>query len=1389
MEIMNKREDLMPDKDIPAGLKSDVKFPVVGIGASAGGLDAFKRLLHALPEKSGMAYILVQHLDPSHESILPELLSRVTKIPVKEVTDNVQLEADNIYIIPSNKLLTATDGVLQLGPRPDKGTRNMPIDIFFSSLAEVHQAHAVGIVLSGTATDGTIGLKAIKEHGGTTFAQDQASAAYDGMPHSAIQAGVVDFVLPPELIPRQLMDMNIHFPGRSNGKDMELPLHEDEEIFKQILSVLHFRKGVDFTYYKQTTVTRRIIRRMALNKMDQPLDYLIFLKQNKQEQDDLYQDMLIPVTGFFRDSEIFEKVCTTVFPAIFKIKPVKETVRVWIAGCSTGEEAYSMAICLQEYLGEKNFAGKIQIFASDISETAITKARSGIYSKTELEGMSSSRLEKFFTKTNGNYQVDKELRNCCVFAVHNMLKDPPFARMDLISCRNVLIYMEPFLQKKAMTTFHYSLREDGFLLLGKSETVGSSSEMFAPFGKNDKIYTRRTVPAKFMLVTSPRREEVFRENNRTARHFESGRDDFQKNADELLLSRFTPAGVVVNMQSDILLFRGVTGPYLEPSPGKASLQLHKMIKEGLAFELRNLLLKAKNSLGHVIKEGIPLHENGLQRKVTIEILPLPNTIEPHFLILFTETQQTVNPEPKTKKGKKDDQDPRDILVKQLQDELAQLREDMRNITDDQEATNEELQSANEELLSGSEELQSLNEELETSKEELQSTNEELITVNHELIDRNVHLSNARRYAEAIVETVREPLVVLDKDFRVKNATAQFYKLFGVLQSETEGRSLFELGNNQWDIPALRTLMEKILPEKSMFDDFEVTHVFPGIGKQSVLLNARQIVRENDEQLILLAIEDVTEKKKVEEGLQVALELFKESDERLKIAIEATELGTFDYNPITGELFISERGKEFIGVSRDAKVSFEHFLDAIHPDDRERVEKIVYQTLDALNGGTFEIEYRVLDKQSNRLRWLRAKGHAFFNEDDVAFRFTGTLLDITNQRKSDEALKESESRFRTVANTAPVMIWMSGTDSHCTFFNKGWLEFTGRTYEEELKTRWIDRVHPLDAENCEMLYKAAFHARKGYHMEYRLRRYDGEYRWIYDSGVPRYTPEGIFEGFIGSCIDIQEQKMTREELEKLVLQRTDSLRTSNKNLERSNVNLEQFAYIASHDLQEPLRKIETFAERLEEKANETLSDDTREYLKKIASSASRMKVLINNLLDFSRLSSQAEQFVSTDLNTVLESAMADFDLLMDQKNGKIEFALLPVIEAIPLQMSQLFYNLISNSFKFSMDGKPPLIQILARLQVPHEESVEHGLSPDLEFCEIIFKDNGIGFSQEYADQIFTIFQRLHPRHLYPGTGIGLATCRKIVQNHQGKIYAESRENEGTEFHMLLPLRQK
>jgi two-component system, chemotaxis family, CheB/CheR fusion protein len=699
-------------------------FPVVGIGASAGGLDSFERLLKHLPTNTGMAFVVVQHLDPTHESQLPQILTRATKMPVIEAREGMRVEADKIYVIPPDKDMFIREQVLHLEPRRTSEAPHMPVDIFFRSLAADHKNKAVGVILSGTATDGTVGLKAIKTEGGITFAQDSASAKYSGMPRSAIAAGAVDLVLPPEEIARHLSRLGDHPYIQSARVEGRSPKIEQENPISQLFRLLKKSFGVDFAGYKFSTIERRIKRRMALQGAVNFDDYLQRVRKNPGELRALFQDMFIGVTEFFRDPGLFSALVRSVYPAILKNRSADSPIRIWVPGCSTGEEVYSIAISLLEYAGTRADNIPIQIFGTDVNEEAIKKARVGQYGNHITANVSVARLRRFFIKTDSGFQVSKKVRDVCVFAKHDVVQDPPFTRLDLLSCRNLLIYLDGGSQRKLIPILHYSLKPSGFLILGSAETmVGSFNELFSLRDRKHKIYAKKVVSHRFHFELPVERAPEALHAETDAKPFLLRSDfDLQKEAaDRLILNHYGPAAVLVNRNMDILHFRGHTGLYLEPASGVASLNLLKMAREGLLQGLRTSLDDARKKNAAVTRRGLHVEFDGQERVVDIHIAPIktPGTKERAFLVLFDDkTPKTRTAKRALPRSSKSAQEG-DLRTAQLKQELVATKAYLQSVIESQEVTNEELRSLNEEVVSSNEELKSTTEELETSNEELQ----------------------------------------------------------------------------------------------------------------------------------------------------------------------------------------------------------------------------------------------------------------------------------------------------------------------------------------------------------------------------------------------------------------------------------------------------------------------------------------------------------------------------------------------------------------------------------------------------------------------------------------------------------------------------------------------
>ena len=762
---------------------AELTFPVVGVGASAGGLDAFTKLLKSLPIDTGMAFVLVQHLDPKHVSLLPELLARATAMPVTEIGDGMRVTPNHVYVMPPNYSLALLHGVLHLMPRPDEYGKHLPIDDFLRSLAEDRQSNAIGVILSGTASDGTLGMKAIKAESGITFAQSEDSAEYDGMPHSAIAAGHVDFVLTPEEIGKELVRIARHpyLRPEETGPRGEL-VSEGGDNLNKIFVLLRSRTGNDFTYYKHSTIRRRIKRRMVLHQLEKMEDYVKYLQKQPGELDALFQDILINVTSFFRDPETFEALQQEVFPILMEKRSVERPLRIWVPGCSTGEEVYSVAIALLEFLGDRASNLHIQIFASDIDDKAIDKARQGIYPESVRDNIAPGRLQRFFIKTSSGYQISKAIRDVCVFAVQNVIKDPPFSRLDLICCRNLMIYLGAVLQKKVLHTFHYALLPGRFLMLGTSETIGTFADLFATVDKKSKIYTKKSVAALagYDFTTLPHAATLPAADQTSPARAPSALD-LQHEAERLILTAYGPPGVIINQEMQILHFRGQTGPYIEPSPGSASLNLFKMARQDLALELRAVVHLAIKERNKARKECVRIRDDGSYRIVNLQVLPLSaeESVEPHYLVLF----ESGNEAPAAAHPDAEAPDTTDLRVQTLERELLTNREYMQSIIEEQEATNEELQSANEEIQSANEELQSTNEELETAKEELQSTNEELATINEEHENRNQELMNSNNDLANLLASVELAIVILSDDLHIRRFTPTAKSLLNLIDAD------------------------------------------------------------------------------------------------------------------------------------------------------------------------------------------------------------------------------------------------------------------------------------------------------------------------------------------------------------------------------------------------------------------------------------------------------------------------------------------------------------------------------------------------------------------------------------------------------------------------------
>ncbi len=964
--------------------KEKRRIPVVGIGSSAGGLEALGKMFNQMPTDSDLAFVLIQHLDPVHKSSMVELLSRYTQMEVVEIQEGMRIKPNRLYVTPPNKNVGIINEILHLVvPKEPHGLRR-PIDFFFQSLAEDLEDYAIGIILSGFGSDGTIGIRAIKSMGGMVMAQDPNSAVSGSMPSSAIDTNLVDYVAIPDKMPEDL----ISYVKRLGKKPPKRIIAEDEEALssiQKILIIIKNRTGHDFSLYKESTINRRIARRMNVHQIDKVSDYLKYIQKNPEEVNILFRELLINVTSFFRDPDAFKSFKDKFINELLDNKQDGEKVRVWVPGCSTGEEVFSIAMIIQEYMDHTPKNLEVQLFGTDIDDDAINIARAAIYPSTIVSEVSEERLKQFFIKKGDSYKVKKNIRELAIFAPHDVLINPPFSKLDAISCRNLLIYMNKDAQKKILSAFTYALEPGGILFLGPSESISDFVETFTTLDNKWKIFKskRKALRPAENFVTFPYAK--LPQRNIEIEDLEIiGRTDaiIARNVEKLLIENYAPSTVIINKEGRIVFIHGRVGKYLEPAEGIANLSLVDMAREGIRFELNSALNEAIFKNKSVIYRNLDVKTNGEYQTIDLIVKPIkePKVMENLLMVTFKdiEQQETKEKIPKTTPKK-------DKRIRELVDELNVTKNRLHTTIEELETSNEELKSANEELQSMNEELQSTNEELETSKEELQSLNEELLTVNTELqnkvdqlsevnddmnnllnsieiptifVNKNIKIKRFTKettklvnlipsdigrplkdivsnveyedmikdirevmervifkekevrtknnkwylvriipykttenvidgavvtfldttelkelektaeqldYVVGIVNTVNEPLVVLDNKLRVISANKSFYQEFRVVEEDTIGELFYNLGNKQWNIPKLRNLLENVLPKDERFENFIIEHDFSDIGHKKMLLNAKMIPKRVirgktiGKGLIFLAIKDITDK--------------------------------------------------------------------------------------------------------------------------------------------------------------------------------------------------------------------------------------------------------------------------------------------------------------------------------------------------------------------------------------------------------------------------------------------------------------------------------------------------------------------------------------------------
>jgi two-component system CheB/CheR fusion protein len=1374
-------------------------FPIVGIGASAGGLEAFTQLISALPADTGMGFVVIQHLDPTHESLTPEILSRTTQMPVLEIKDGMRVLPNHVYIMPSNVSVEIFQGVLSLHPHAEASGSQIGIDSFFQSLATDQRRRAVGIVLSGTASDGTQGLKAIKAEGGLVIVQDPKSAKFDGMPKSAIASGLVDLILPPEEIAHELGRISHHpyilatceaktIPQNStrdssddSGDQEEIDAKPDAAL-RKIFKLLQTHMRVDFSNYKHTTLKRRLERRMMVRKTESIDAYVLYLNDHPDEIKALYADFLISVTEFFRDPDSFNALKEQVFPNLLKNRAADAAIRVWVPGCATGEEVYSLAILLVEFLGSEGAKTPIQIFATDISEHALTKARAGMYSESIERVVSKERLRLFFDKVGSGYKVNKKTRSLCLFSRHDVTRDPPFAKLDIVSCRNLLIYFAANLQKRVLPTFHYALKPGGFLWLGRSEGPGEFSKLFSLMDKTHKIYSKINIntPMVFQFPANHNVPETKKISEKASARGQVD-PDFQRDIDQIALSKFVPPGVVVNADFEILQFRGRTVPYLEPASGPASNHLFKMARHELLPGLRLVVQAAMKQNKPAIKEGLSFEIDGRRREVNIEVIPA-NPLAPmdqrNFVIFIQEVSS--KPLPKQSKlslgGKTGIKKGRNINLlheqgqrnKQLEEELSAGRKYQRSMTAEFEVTKEELTSSNEELQSTNEELQSSNEEMETTKEELQSLNEELSTVNDELQNRNSELTVLGSDLSNLLSSVEIPILIVGNDLRIRRYTPQTEKVFKLIPSDI-GRPIGDIRPNfEADLDSLvSNVIESLRPHEQ--------EILDRTGKWVRLQIRPYKTIDNRIDGAVIVMTDI-------DALKQSLNA---SDIALKYAMSVADTVQRPFVVLDHELRLQSANISFFEYFKlSLKAVGSNFFDVIgiRSDQISKLHAALNEALTSSEDSkNFEVDFespnigpRKLLLSAKKIQWISSENDAIL----VA------LEDITERKQAAEILRASEARFRTLFNLGPVAIYSCDASGVIKEYNDHAAELWGRKPrlgDTDEKFCGSFKLYRQDGSfmpheqtpMADVLSGKISGVRSG---DVDIERPDGSRVSVSINIAPLKNERGEITGAINCFFDITERKRIESKLAEIVLREQEGRAEA----EKGNRDKDLFLATLSHELRTPLTAILTWSQMLS--MGKMDSEKSKRAVGIIEKSAKLQQQLISDLLDVSRAitGKLPLELQETDPTSAIQDALDAIRPLAEEKSIQLKTAFDPitsVVSADPIRLQQIFWNLLTNAIKFSEKGSA----IEIRLETTKVESKD---------C-IRFKviDMGKGIPGHFLSHIFDRFSQADSTstRVHGGLGLGLAIVRNLVDLHGGTVQAESDGlGKGATFTVTLPL---
>lgn len=1293
-----------------------------------------------------MCFLLLQHHDPAHETLIPELLASHTRMAVKRAAPEFQAEANTIFVLPSSGAISVAGCTIRIEAQP-LPRNQMPIDYVFRALAHEHQEDVVGVIFSGTGTDGTLGLAAIRENGGLAIAQTPETAKCDSMPRSAIESGAVDYIASPDQIPERIVDYIRFLDTVAERKGAEGLQKEAATCLPEIFPLLQRATGHDFSRYKQSTLVRRVQRRTQILQFDSVGKYVDRLRADSSEAENLFKDLLIGVTQFFRDPEAFEAIAQRVIPELTANASKEKKIRVWAPGCATGEEAYSLAILFAEHASRTKTAPNVQIFATDLDAESLDVARKARYPEHIAEQVSPERLARYFIKSEDGYEVVPHLRELVIFSPHNLIKDPPFSRLDLISCRNLLIYLEADLQRRLLPLFHYALNPAGYLFLGPADNIASRTELFHILDKQNRIFQRK--PG---LLHSPPDLPMF-DSGRMSRFvpaapivaFSSKEQGAVRTIERVLLEEYTPACVVINEQAEVLYYSGHTSKYLEHQAGAPSNKLVNMTRKSLRLELRTALHKAISTRKEVVRQSLAVPIGADVQYINLVVRPLTEIGKGSglWIVVFQElVPGTATGRPPVDVAEQDHP-----LVQQLENELRMTRDDLQTTIEELETSNEELKSANEELLSMNEELQSTNEELQTSKEELQSLNEELQRKVEEADAANTSLENFFQAAQV-------PTLFVDRALRVKKFTPAMAQLFPMAGRDI-GRDVADIAPHIFTADLLSEVENVIRSNKTAQRQISLDQ-----GRWFLARSTPFRASDESTQGAVITFVDIAYvKRSQEERAKLAAIVDSSGDAIIGKSIEGM---ITSWNPGAEKMY---------GYTKDQAVG--RPISILSPPDRlAEIQALFLRVGQGEAVESFETERVARD---GRRLFVSLTLSPIRDDSGRIVGVSGIDRDITESKRA----VEQQARLAKIVETSNDAIVGMTLDGAVTSWNQAAERIFGFTAQEMVGRSILMIIPPEKREEEFWLLDRLHKGETIVHYETVRVRKDGGRIHVSLTNSPIRDPAGRILGSSKIARDITAQKRAEtelreaheklerhaQELESVVAQRT-------ANLQGTIESLEALCYTIAHDLRAPLRATQGFTQVLLSDYAAAFDAEGKALAERIIAATRRMDALINDLLSYARLTHGELPISPVDLNVETKRVLETLAPEIESRKAQVSVAHLPRVKANETVLGQIFGNLIGNALKFVPPGQSPRIEIWA----------ETTTGPN---TRIFVRDHGIGIPPDQREKIFTLFQRLN-RDQYPGTGVGLAIVKKGVERLGGAIKLDSSCRDGACFVVELPL---